>query len=65
MSAAKCEELRAKGNYSLLLALRTLLDTGGQGRNRTADAGLFRAAYRISEVVWHQRDIIHYKELMT
>jgi hypothetical protein len=24
---------------------------GGQGRNRTADAGLFRAAYRIAEVV--------------
>jgi hypothetical protein len=26
-------------------------DGGGQGRNRTADAGLFRAAYRIAEVV--------------
>ena len=24
---------------------------GGQGRNRTADAGLFRAAYRFAEVV--------------
>jgi len=24
---------------------------GGQGRDRTADAGLFRAAYRIAEVV--------------
>jgi hypothetical protein len=24
---------------------------GGQGRNRTADAGLFRAAYRTAEVV--------------
>ena len=24
---------------------------GGQGRNRTADAGLFRAAYRIADVV--------------
>ena len=24
---------------------------GGQGRNRTADAGLFGAAYRIAEVV--------------
>jgi hypothetical protein len=27
------------------------LTDGGQGRNRTADAGLFRAAYRIAEVV--------------
>ena len=24
---------------------------GGQGRNRTADAGLFRAAYRFAKVV--------------
>jgi len=26
-----------------------LLKSGGQGRHRTADAGLFRAAYRIAE----------------
>ena len=38
---------------------------GGQGRNRTADAGLFRAAYRIAEVVWRQRDLTHDKGLMT
>ena len=30
---------------------KLLKKNGGQGRNRTADAGLFRAAYRIAEVV--------------
>jgi len=33
------------------LTALSLTITGGQGRNRTADAGLFRAAYRIAEVV--------------
>src|ERR1700751_6000497 len=31
--------------------LRKLLEYGGQGRNRTADLSLFRAAYRSAEVV--------------
>jgi hypothetical protein len=33
------------------LVSKSLSLNGGQGRNRTADAGLFRAAYRIAKVV--------------
>ena len=36
---------------SLLLCRKVIEKNGGQGRNRTADAGLFRAAYRIAKVV--------------
>jgi hypothetical protein len=39
-------EWTSRGLVSKLLNLN-----GGQGRNRTADAGLFRAAYRFAEVV--------------
>ena len=36
-----------------LLPFYFCLDSGGQGRNRTADAGLFRAAlYRLSYLAW-------------
>ena len=45
----------AKAQKTQMSAIRNLVMrqkiTGGQGRNRTADAGLFRAAYRIVEVV--------------
>ena len=47
-----------------LVLITVVKKNGGQGRNRTADAGLFRAAYRVSQVVWRQRDIIHDKGLM-
>ena len=38
--------------FTRFLSVAKLVEkSGGQGRNRTADAGLFRAAYRIAEVV--------------
>ncbi len=36
---------------------------GGQGRNRTADAGLFRAAYRIAEAGFKSTDLTRIKNL--
>jgi hypothetical protein len=39
----------ALGPYYALFTIHYLLNFGGQGRNRTADAGLFRAAlYQLS-----------------
>ena len=35
----------------MFLTIAKFEDFGRQGRNRTADTGLFRAAYRIAEVV--------------
>jgi hypothetical protein len=36
----------------------------GTERNRTADAGLFRAAYRIDEVVWKSGTSLRLKALV-
>ncbi len=51
---AKSNERRAKGKERRVLTPLCTLPSalysfGGQGRNRTADAGLFSAAYRIAE----------------
>ena len=59
MSGAKSEIVktectpivRARNSYTLFCYRKVVEVIGGQGRNRTADAGLFRAAYRIAEVV--------------
>ena len=42
--------LFAREKRNVLGYLLNCRSIGGQGRNRTADAGLFRAAYRIAEV---------------
>jgi hypothetical protein len=50
--------LGMKWNERRLEALVNYWEESGQGRNRTADASLFRAAYRIGEVVLNQRMLL-------